>query len=151
MFTRDDLTDEQRLFGQTAAEFMKNEVFPNEAKLYAHDWTATRAILKKAAELDLMRLEIPEAYGGLGLDKISAAFVGEQIALNPSFAGSLGAHTSIGTLPIVYFGTEEQKTRYLPRLASGELIGAYALTEPHSGSDALSARTTARLTEDGRH
>ena len=151
MLTRDDLTDEQRLFGQTAAEFMKNEVVPNESRLYAHDWVLTRQLLKKAADLDLLRLEIPEAYGGLGLDKISAAFVGEQIAINPSFGGSLGAHTSIGTLPIVYFGTEEQKARYLPRLANGELVGAYALTEPHSGSDALSAKTTARLSEDGRH
>ena len=151
MLTRDELTDEQRLFGQTAAEFMKNEVVPNESRLYAHDWVLTRQLLKKAADLDLLRLEIPEAYGGLGLDKISAAFVGEQIAINPSFGGSLGAHTSIGTLPIVYFGTEEQKARYLPRLASGELVGAYALTEPHSGSDALSAKTTARLSEDGKH
>ena len=151
MLTRDELTDEQRLFGQTAAEFMKNEVVPNESRLYAHDWVLTRQLLKKAADLDLLRLEIPEAYGGLGLDKISAAYVGEQIAINPSFGGSLGAHTSIGTLPIVYFGTEEQKAHYLPRLASGELVGAYALTEPHSGSDALSARTTARLSEDGKH
>ena len=102
-------------------------------------------------DLDLLRLEIPEAYGGLGLDKISAAFVGEQIAVNPSFAGSIGAHTSIGTLPIVYFGTDAQKAKYLPRLASGELIAAYALTEPESGSDALAAKTTAVLTPDGRH
>jgi alkylation response protein AidB-like acyl-CoA dehydrogenase len=151
LFTREDLTDEQRLFGQTAAEFMRNEVVPNEASLYAHDWTKTRELLKKAADLDLLRLEIPATYGGLGLDKISAAYVGEQIATNPSFGGSLGAHTSIGTLPIVYFGTAEQKARYLPRLASAEMIGAYALTEPQSGSDALSARTTARLTPDGKH
>jgi alkylation response protein AidB-like acyl-CoA dehydrogenase len=151
LFTREDLTDEQRLFGQTAAEFMRNEVLPHEASLYAHDWKKTRELLTKAAELDLLRLEIPAAYGGLGLDKISAAYVGEQIAINPSFGGSLGAHTSIGTLPIVYFGTAEQKAKYLPRLASAELIGAYALTEPHSGSDALSARTTARLTPDGTH
>jgi alkylation response protein AidB-like acyl-CoA dehydrogenase len=151
LFTREDLTEEQRLFGQTAAEFMRNEVLPNEASLYAHDWPKTRELLKKAADLDLLRLEIPATYGGLGLDKISAAYVGEQIATNPSFGGSLGAHTSIGTLPIVYFGTAEQKAKYLPRLASAELIGAYALTEPHSGSDALSARTTARLTPDGTH
>ncbi len=151
LFTREDLTEEQRLFGQTAAEFMRNEVLPKESSLYAHDWKLTRELLKKAADLDLLRLEIPVAYGGLGLDKISAAYVGEQIAINPSFAGSLGAHTAIGTLPIVYFGTDDQKARYLPRLASAELIGAYALTEPHSGSDALSAKTTARLTADGRH
>lgn len=151
LFTREDLTDEQRLFGQTAAEFMRNEVLPNEASLYAHDWRKTRELLKKAADLDLLRLEIPAAYGGLGLDKISAAYVGEQIAINPSFGGSLGAHTSIGTLPIVYFGTAEQKAKYLPKLASAEMIGAYALTEPHSGSDALSAKTTARLSADGSH
>ncbi len=130
VFIREDLSDEQRLFGQTAAEFMRNEVLPREQPLYAHDWTLTRELLRKAAALDLTRLEIPAAYGGLGLDKISAAYVGEQIAVNPSFAGSLGAHTSIGTLPLVYFGTDEQKARYLPRLASAELIGAYALTEP---------------------
>ena len=151
LFTPEDLSDEQRLFGRTAAEFMRNEVLPNEASLYAHDWAKTRELLKKAADLDLLRLEIPEAYGGLGLDKVSAAYVGEQLAINPSFGGSLGTHTSIGTLPIVYFGTPEQKAKYLPRLASGELIGAYALTEPHSGSDALAAKTTARLTPDGRH
>jgi alkylation response protein AidB-like acyl-CoA dehydrogenase len=151
IFTREDLTDEQRLFGRTAAEFMRNEVVPREARIYAHDWTLTRELLRKAADLDLLRLEIPEAYGGLGLDKVSAAFVGEQIALNPSFAGSLGAHTSIGSLPIVYFGTEAQKAKYLPRLAAGEMLAAYALTEPESGSDALAAKTTAVLSPDGRH
>jgi alkylation response protein AidB-like acyl-CoA dehydrogenase len=151
VFVREDLSDEQRLFGQTAAEFMQKEVLPVVQRLYEHDWTLTRQLLKKASELDLLRLEIPPAYGGLGLDLISASYVGEQIAVNPSFGGSLGAHTSIGTLPLVYFGNDEQKARYLPRLASGELIGAYALTEPQSGSDALAARTTATLTADGRH
>ena len=151
VFVREDLSEEQRLFGQTASEFMHKEVLPVVEKLYHHDWVLTRELLKKASDLDLLRLEIPPAYGGLGLDLISASFVGEQIAINPSFGGSLGAHTSIGTLPLVYFGTEEQKARYLPRLASGELIGAYALTEPQSGSDALAARTTATLTADGRH
>jgi alkylation response protein AidB-like acyl-CoA dehydrogenase len=151
IFTREDLTDEQRLFGQTAAEFIQKEVLPVLKQLYAHDWTLTRRLLKQASELDLLRLEVPPAYGGLGLDLISASYVGEQIAVDPSFGGSLGAHTSIGTLPLVYFGTEEQKQRYLPRLGSGELIGAYALTEPQAGSDALAARTTATLTPDGRH
>jgi alkylation response protein AidB-like acyl-CoA dehydrogenase len=151
MFVREDLTDEQRMFGQTAAEFMQKEVLPVVQRLYEHDWTLTRQLLKRASELDLLRLEIPPAYGGLGLDLISASYVGEQIAVNPSFGGSLGAHTSIGTLPLVYFGTDEQKARYLPRLASADLIGAYALTEPQSGSDALAARTTATLTADGRH
>ena len=151
VFIREELTDEQRLFGQTAAEFMQKEVLPVVERLYKHDWDLTRQLLRKASELDLLRLEIPAEYGGLGLDLISASFVGEQIALNPSFGGSLGAHTSIGTLPLVYFGTDQQKAKYLPRLASGELIGAYCLTEPQSGSDALAARTTATLTPDGRH
>ena len=150
VFVREDLSDEQRLFGQTASEFMHKEVLPVVDRLYHHDWALTRELLKKASDLDLLRLEIPPAYGGLGLDLISASYVGEQIAINPSFGGSLGAHTSIGTLPLVYFGTDEQKAKYLPRLASGELIGAYALTEPQSGSDALAARTTATLTADGR-
>src|SRR6266496_2674879 len=150
VYVREDLTEEQRLFGQTAAEFMQKEVLPVVERLYKHDWDLTRQLLKKASDLDLLRLEIPVEYGGLGLDLISASYVGEQIAINPSFGGSLGAHTSIGTLPLVYFGTEEQKARYLPKLASGELIGAYALTEPQSGSDALAARTTATRSPDGR-
>src|SRR5262249_17017078 len=151
VFTRDEITDEQRLFAQTAAEFMQKEVLPVADRLYQHAGVLTRRLIEKASELDLLRLEIPPEYGGLGLDLISASLVGEQIAVNPSFGGSLGAHTSIGTLPLVYFGTEEQKARYLPRLASGDLIGAYCLTEPQSGSHALAARTTATLTPDGRY
>ena len=151
VFTREDLTADQKLFGQTAAEFMRREVIPNAARLYAHDWELTRQLLRKAGELDLLRLEIPEVYGGLGLDKASAAYVFEQIGMNPSFGGSIGAHTGIGTMPLLYFGTAEQKAKYLPRLANGELIGAYALTEPGSGSDALSAKTTAVLSDDGKH
>src|SRR5262245_49725527 len=102
VFIREELTEEQRLFGQTAAEFMQKEVQPVVERLYKHDWELTRQLLKKASDLDLLRLEIPAEYGGLGLDLISAAYVGEQIAMNPSFGGSLGAHTSIGTLPLVY-------------------------------------------------
>ena len=151
IFTREDLTEEQRLFGQTAAEFVQKEVLPVVKRLYEHDWVLMRQLLKRASDLDLLRLEIPPAYGGLGLDLISASYVGEQIAVDPSFGGSIGAHTSIGTLPLVYFGTDEQKARYLPRLGNGDLIGAYALTEPEAGSDALAARTTATPTPDGRH
>jgi len=151
VFTREDLTPEQKLFGQTAAEFMRREVLPYVERLYARDWPFTRELLRKAGALDLLRLEIPEIYGGLGLDKTSAAYVAEQIGMNPSFGGSIGAHTGIGTLPLLYFGTAAQKARYLPRLASGELVAAYALTEPGSGSDALAAKTTAVLSGDGRH
>src|SRR5688500_4101424 len=150
VFTREDLSEEQLLFGRAAEEFMRTEVLPRAAELYNKDWVLTRELIRKAADRDFTRLEIPEAYGGLGLDKVSTACVGEQISLNPSFAGSLGAHTSIGTLPIVYFGNADQRARYLPRLASGELISAYALTEPEAGSDALAARTTATPTADGR-
>ena len=151
VFTREDLSPAQRMFGQIAADFMRTEVLPRAAEIYEKDWPLTRELLLKAGELDLLRVDIPEAYGGLGLDKVSSAYVGEQIGIMPSFAGSLGAHTTIGTLPIVYFGNSEQKARYLPKLASGEWIGAYALTEPGSGSDALAARTKATLTEDGKH
>src|SRR4030081_1066601 len=133
VYVREDLTEEQRMFGRTAAEFMQKEVLPVVERLYKHDWDLTRQLMRKAADLDLRRLEIPPAYGGLGLDLISAAYVGEQIAVNPSFGGSLGAHPAIGTLPLVYLGTDARKARYLPRLASGELIGAYAPTEPPSG------------------
>jgi alkylation response protein AidB-like acyl-CoA dehydrogenase len=149
VFTREDLTADQKLFGQTAAEFMRREVLPVAPRLYQRDWVLTRELLRKAGALDLLRLEIPEAYGGLGLDKASAAYVAEQIGVNPSFGGSIGAHTGIGTLPLLYFGTAAQKAKYLPRLASGELVAAYALTEPGSGSDALAAKTTA--TRDGDH
>jgi len=151
VFTREDLTADQKLFGQAAADFMRREVMPVVSRLYAHDWPLTRELLRKAGELDLLRLEIPEIYGGLGLDKSSAAYVAEQIGMNPSFGSSIGAHTGIGTMPLLYFGNAAQKAKYLPRLASGELIGAYALTEPGSGSDALAAKTTAVLTDDGRH
>ena len=151
IFTREDLSSAQQMVGHIAADFMRTEVLPLVEQIYAKDWSLTRALLLKAGELDLLRVDIPEAYGGLGLDKVSSAYVGEQIAIIPSFAGSLGAHTTIGTLPIVYFGNESQKERYLPKLASGEMIGAYALTEPGSGSDALAASTKATLTEDGKH
>src|SRR5712691_8836990 len=150
VFTRDDLSSAQKMFGQIAEEFMRTEVLPRADRIYAKDWALTRELMLQAGELDLLRIDIPEAYGGLGLDKVSSAYVGEKIGVMPSFAGSLGAHTTIGTLPLVYFGTAEQKERYLPRLASGEWIAAFALTEPGSGSDALAARARATLSADGR-
>src|SRR6266542_1884583 len=151
VFTREDLSSAQQMFGRIAEDFMRTEVVPHAERLYAKDWPFTRELLVKAGELDLLRIDIPEAYGGLGLDKVSSAYVGEQIALMPSFGASLGAHTTIGTLPTVYFGTPEQRAKYLPKLATGELIAAYCLTEPGSGSDALAARTKATLSEDGKH
>ncbi len=151
IFTREDISEEQRMFAGVAEEFMRKEILPREEQIYAKDWALTRELLIKAGELDLLRIDIPEAYGGLGLDKVSSAYVGEQIALMPSFGASMGAHTTIGTLPIVYFGTPQQREKYLPKLATGELIAAYCLTEPGSGSDALAAKTKATLSDDGKH
>ncbi|HYP54185.1 MAG TPA: acyl-CoA dehydrogenase family protein [Pyrinomonadaceae bacterium] len=151
VFTREDLSPAQRMFGRVAEDFMRAEVLPQDAAIHAKDWELVRELLLKAGELDLLRVDIPEANGGLGLDKVSSAYVVEKIAVVPSFAASLGVHTTIGTLPLVYFGNEEQKARYLPRLSSGEWVAAYALTEPGAGSDALAARTRATLSADGTH
>ena len=151
VFTPEDINEEQRMFARTAEEFLRKEVIPREDALYAKDWGVTRELMRKAGELGLLSIDIPEKYGGLGLHKVSSAIVGEQFALQASFAGSQSAHVNIGTLPIVFFGTEEQKEKYLPRLATGEMIGAYALTEPHSGSDALAAKTKAVLSDDKSH
>jgi len=151
VFTREDISEEQQMFAGVAEEFMRKEVLPRAEQIYAKDWGVTRELLLKAGELDLLRIDIPESYGGMGLDKVSSAYVGEQIAVMPSFGASLGAHTTIGTLPIVYFGTPEQREKYLPKLATGEWIAAYCLTEPGSGSDALAAKTKATLSTDGKH
>jgi len=151
IFTPEDINEEQRMFARAAEEFLRKEVLPREDEIYAKNWDTTRELMRKAGELGFLSIDIPEKYGGLGLDKVSSAIVGEQFALQASFAGSQSAHVNIGTLPLVFFGTEEQKARYLPKLATGEWIGAYALTEPHSGSDALAAKTKAVLSDDGKH
>jgi len=151
VFTPEEISEEQRMFARTAEEFLRKEVIPREDEIYAKDYKTHRELMQKAGELGLLSIDIPEKYGGLGLNKVSSAIVGEQFALQASFAGTQSSHVNIGTLPIVFFGTEEQKQKYLPRLATGEWIGAYALTEPHSGSDALAAKTRAVLSEDGKH
>jgi alkylation response protein AidB-like acyl-CoA dehydrogenase len=151
IFTPEDINEEQRMFAATADEYLRKEVLPREDGIYAKDYAVHRELMQMAGDLGLLSIDIPEAYGGLGLSKVSSAVVGEQFALQASFAGSQSSHVNIGTLPIVFFGTEEQKQKYLPKLATGEWIGAYALTEPQSGSDALAARTKAVLSEDGKH
>ena len=151
IFTPEDISEEQRMFARTAEEFLRKEVIPREEEIYAKDYSVHRELMQKAGEIGLLSIDIPEKYGGLGLHKVSSAIVGEQFALQASFAGTQSSHVNIGTLPIVFFGTEEQKRKYLPRLASGEWIGAYALTEPQSGSDALAAKTKAVLSPDGSH
>ncbi len=151
VFTPEDFTEQHQLIGQTAEEFAVNEIVPNIEKIEHKDFSVTRDLLKKAGDLGLSSVEIPEAYGGLEMDKVTAAVIADHIAKYAGFATTWGGHTGIGTLPIVYFGTEEQKKKYLPRLSAGEIVGAYALSESTSGSDALNCRTRAALSPDGKH
>jgi butyryl-CoA dehydrogenase len=151
IFTPEDFTEQHLLIAQTAEEFAQNEIIPNIEKMEHKDFSVSRDLLKKAGELGLSAVEIPEAYGGLEMDKVTAAVIADHIAKYAGFATTWGGHTGIGTLPLVYFGTEEQKKKYLPRLASGEIVGAYALSEASSGSDALNCRARATLSPDGRH
>src|SRR5580698_7301608 len=151
VFTPEDFTEQHQLIGQTAEEFAVNEILPNAEKIEHKDFSISRALLKKAGELGLSAVEIPEAYGGLDMDKVTAAVIADHIAKYAGFATTWGAHSGIGLLPLVYFGTEEQKKKYLPRLAAGEIVGAYALSEASSGSDALNCRTRAQLSADGKH
>jgi butyryl-CoA dehydrogenase len=151
VFTPEDFTDQHQLIGQTTEEFATNEILPQAEKIEHKDFSITRALLKKAGDLGLSGVEIPEAYGGLDMDKVTAAVIADHIAKYAGFATTWGGHSGIGTLPIVYFGTEEQKKKYLPRLATGEMVGAYALSEATSGSDALNCRARAQLSPDGKH
>ena len=151
VFTPEDFTEEHRMIAETTRQFIDNEVVPHIDDLEHHDWKLARDFVKKAADLGLIGANIPEEYGGLGLDQTSGALVGENIGRCASFATTLGAESGIGLLPIIYFGTEAAKQKYLPKIASGELITAYALTEAGSGSDAMAAKATARLSADGTH
>src|SRR3954449_5305706 len=150
LFTPEDFSEQHQLIGQTTEEFAVNEIVPNIEKIEHKDFSVTRDLLKKAGELGLSSVEIPEVYGGLEMDKVTAAVIADHIAKYAGFATTWGGHTGIGTLPIVYFGTEQQKQKYLPRLAAGEIVGAYALSEASSGSDALNCRTRAELSADGK-
>jgi butyryl-CoA dehydrogenase len=151
VFTPEDFTEQHTLIGQTTEEFAINEILPNVERIEHKEFQVTRDLLKKAGELGLSGVEIPEAYGGLEMDKVTAAVIADHIAKYAGFATTWGGHSGIGTLPIVYFGTEEQKKKYLPKLASGETVGAYALSESTSGSDAMNCRARAELSKDGKH
>ena len=151
IFTPEDFTEEHRMIAETTRQFIDGEVIPHIDELEKHDWKLARELVKKAAGLGLIGANIPEEYDGLGLDQTSGALVGENIGRCASFATTLGAESGIGLLPIIYFGTEAAKAKYLPKIASGELITAYALTEAGSGSDAMAAKATARLSDDGTH
>src|SRR5262249_54313454 len=151
IFTPEDLSEEHLAVARTAAEFWTKEVEPNLAAIHHHEPGAAVRVLRKSAELGLTAITVPEAYGGMELDLASAIVAAEHLARDASYAAWHGAHAGIGTLPLVYFGTEEQKKKYLPKLASLEMLGAYCLTQPHAGSDALAARTRADLSPDGKH
>jgi len=150
IFTPEDFNNQHQLIAQTTEDFAQNEIVPNIEKIEHKDFSVTRELLKKAGELGLTAVDVPEAYGGMEMDKVTSAIIGERIAKYAGFATTWGAHTGIGLLPIVYFGTEEQKKKYLLRLVSGEIVGAYALSEASSGSDALNCRARAQLSSDGK-
>ncbi len=149
-FAPEDFSEEQRMIAQTVEDFMDQEVLPLVPRIEQKELQCTVDLLRKAGELGLLGVEVPEKYTGLGLDKTSAMLVVEKMTKYASFAVSFGGHVGIGTLPIVYFGNEEQKKKYLPKFVTAEWISSYALTEAGSGSDALAAKTTAVLSPDGK-
>ncbi|MCM3765850.1 acyl-CoA dehydrogenase family protein [Neobacillus niacini] len=151
IFTPEDFTEEHLMIAKTAEDFVEKEVHPVLERLENHEFDITVKLLKEAGELGLLAADVPEEYEGLGLDKITSSLITEKMAGGGGFALSHGAHVGIGSLPIVLFGNEDQKKRYLPALASGAKLAAYALTEPGSGSDALGARTNAKLNAEGTH
>lgn len=151
MFTPEDFTDEHKMIAKTSEDYVANEVLPQVEYLENHEFDRSVKLLKQAGELGLLGADVPEEYGGIGLDKISSALISEKMARAGGFSITHGAHVGIGSLPIVLFGNDAQKEKYLPLLATGEKLAAYALTEPSSGSDALSAKTTAKLNAEGTH
>jgi alkylation response protein AidB-like acyl-CoA dehydrogenase len=151
IFTPEDFTDEHKMIAKTAHQFVTKEVEAHRETIENQDFDQVVTLLKKAGELGLLGHSIPEKYGGLGLDKISKGIVGEVVGRTSGYGVAQSNHTCIATLPITHFGTNEQKEKYLPKLASGEYLGAYCLTEPNAGSDALASQTTAVLNNEGTH
>jgi butyryl-CoA dehydrogenase len=151
VFTPEDLSEEQRQIAATAEQFAREQIVPRTAAIEAKEPGAMPALLHKAAELGFTAVDIPEEYGGLEMDRISSTVLTDHISVLASFSTAFGAHTGIGTLPLVWYGTEEQKKRFLPRLATCECIAAYGLSEASSGSDAMNIRTRATLSADGAH
>lgn len=149
IFTPEDLTEEHRMIGETTRDFVDKEVRPQLPAMEQHAWEVARGLIKKAGELGLLGATIPEEYGGLGLDQATGALIAEVIGRGGGFGTTFGAQTSIGVLPLLYFGSEELKKKWIPKIVSGDVVTAYCLTESGSGSDALGAKTTARLNDDG--
>jgi alkylation response protein AidB-like acyl-CoA dehydrogenase len=151
IFTPEDFTDEQRQIAETTEQFVTNDILPHAAAIEEQDFSKVVEGMRKCGELGLLMMDAPEEYGGLNLDKATSMLVGEKIGPAGSFSVAFAAHTGIGTLPLIYYGTEAQKEKYLGKIISGEWISAYCLTEPESGSDALGAKATATLSEDGSY
>lgn len=151
VYSPEDFSDEQKLIAQTTDEFVEKEIIPNFDRIETKDYEIQRELIKKGADLGLINAAIPEAYGGLDLDHVSQMLIYEHMTGSASFSTGFGGTAGIGLLPILLFGTHEQKQKYLPKIGSGEWVGAYALSESSSGSDALGAKSTARLSEDGQH
>src|SRR5213592_4505697 len=151
IFTPEDFNEEHHMIAETTRQFMDAEVLPRIDELENKDWKLARELVKQAADLGLVGAGIPEEYGGLGLDQTSGSLIAENLCRSASFATTLGAQSGIGLMPIVYFGTEAAKKKYLPQIAAGDLITAYALTEAGSGSDAMAAKATAKLSDDDTH
>ena len=153
IFTREDFSEEQQQFSELAKEFAVEEIYPRREEIEKHNPELIRQLIRKAADLGFLGIDVPDTYGGLSLDKVTSVIFAEALSFaeSASFNVSQAAHVSIGTLPIVFFGTPQQKEKYLPRLVTAEKISAYCLTEPTAGSDALSIRTTAVLSEDKKH
>ena len=151
VFTPEDFTDEHRMIGETCKQYIDNEVRPNLPALEGHAWEVARDLLKKAGELGLLGANIPEEYGGMELDQTSGVVIAEMVGRGSGFGSTYGAQTSIGLLPILYWGSEELKKEWIQKIISGEAVSAYCLTESSSGSDALGAKCVAKLTDDGQH
>ena len=151
IFTPEDFTEEQRMIGETTREFVDNEIQPQLPALEKHAWEIARELVKKGGDLGLLGATIPEEYGGLGLDQTTGVVIAEYIGRAGGFGTTFGAQTSIGLLPILYFGSDELKKHWIPKIVAGEVVTAYCLSEAGSGSDALGAKTIAKLTDDGKH
>ncbi|MCB0459053.1 MAG: acyl-CoA dehydrogenase family protein [Flavobacteriaceae bacterium] len=152
VFTPEDFSEEQKMMRDSVIEFVDRELWPNKARFEKKDYAFTEEMMRKAGELGLLGIAVPEAYNGLGMGFVSTMLVCDYISgTSGSFSTAFGAHTGIGTMPIVLYGTEEQKKKYIPKLATGEWFGSYCLTEPGAGSDANSGKTKAVLSEDGKH
>lgn len=152
VFTPEDFSEEQKMMKDSVIEFVDRELWPNKPRFEKKDYAFTEEMMKKAGELGLLGIAVPEEYNGMGMGFVSTMLVCDYLSgTSGSFSTAFGAHTGIGTMPIVLYGTEEQKKKYIPKLATGEWFGAYCLTEPGAGSDANSGKTKAVLTDDGKH